>query len=114
MKTFAEFIAEEDEWSYAESTNGRHHTFTHRKTGEELLVRYHTEYGKDAKSRLRNPAKTKWHVMVDGASGSVAAKTVTKAENSDARERKAKAVQSIIKSVKKTHGADLTPAFRYI
>ena len=120
MIPFREFIKEDGSWEHTQNPGSRTHVFTHSVTGDRIHVHSSTVYGKVKNSRLRDPAKTKWIMEIDHwpkdakYHSRVISKSVPRAENMDAKERKDKVAQSAIKHVQKHHGVDISKALQWI
>lgn len=122
MKSFKDFINENEEWEQSKNSGSGTHVYTHKTKGDVIHVHSSTVYGKLKNSRLRDASKTKTIISVDHKPGdgkffsSVINKTIprTDSPDQDTRDRKAKAAASVIKHVKKHHGVDVSAALKWI
>jgi hypothetical protein len=115
MKTFKEFLNENEDWKHTEVRHN-YHVFVNQKNSDSIHIRHGLLYSKEKNSRLRDPNKTKYLINIDHHSDSdinpLVNKSLSKAENQDFRDRKQKTTQSIIKKIQKSHGVDISKAFQ--
>jgi hypothetical protein len=79
--------------------------------GDKLAVGVSTEYGKVKNSRLRDPAKTKWMILVTINGHEILYKGLSRAESDDAAVRKKKLALTVIRKIQKQYDVDISAAF---
>lgn len=99
-----------NEWEFKGEKRGVY-TWINSTTDDIISIDFKTEYGKAKGSKLRDPSKSKWTILVRLNGEEIIFKSVPKSENPGSQERKDKAVALVAKKLKKDYGIDITSEY---